>query len=131
MAKLIHVMIRILEEERSLNFYQDAFNLDIAYELDFDDFKLIYLRNEENDIELELTMNKTQQESYNLGNGYGHLAFCVDDLKTTHQHFVDQGYQPKDIVDFAKDGELIASFFFVNDPDGYEIEVMQKAGRYQ
>ena len=124
-------MIRVLEEERSVQFYKQAFGLDVYFELDFETFKLIYLRNADNDIELELTVNKGQTEAYDLGNGYGHIAFCVDDLKAEHQRFVEAGFEPKKIVDFSKDGELVASFFFVNDPDGYKIEVLQKTGHYQ
>ena len=131
MSKLIHIMIRVLEEERSLKFYKQAFGLEVCYELDFESFKLLYLRNADNDIELELTVNKGQTQAYDLGNGYGHIAFCVDDLKAEHQRFVEAGLEPKDIVDFSKDGQLVASFFFVSDPDGYKIEVLQKAGHYQ
>lgn len=58
MAKAIHAMIRVLDETRSVSFYQAAFGLDVAERLDFDDFTLVYLRNAEADFELELTVNK-------------------------------------------------------------------------
>lgn len=131
MAKAIHSMIRVLEEQRSIDFYQNAFQLSIADRLDFDSFTLIYLSNAENSFELELTVNKGTSEPYDLGNGYGHLALCVDDLDSEHTRFVELGYSPRDIVEFNKDGALLAKFFFVNDPDGYSIEVLQKHGRFQ
>lgn len=131
MAKLIHTMLRVLEEARSIQFYKDGFGLEIAKRLDFDNFTLVYLSNSENSIELELTVNKSQDAAYDLGNGYGHLAFAVDDLSATHLQFTNAGYNPRDIVDFNHDGELLARFFFVQDPDGYEIEVMQRHGRYR
>ncbi|WP_299406953.1 VOC family protein [uncultured Roseobacter sp.] len=130
MAKAIHTMIRVLEEERSVKFYEDAFGLSSAERLDFESFTLVYLSNAENSFELELTINKGRTEAYDLGDGYGHLAFCVDDLAAEHKRFEDAGYAPRKIVDFAPGGETLARFFFVQDPDGYEIEVMQKAGRY-
>jgi len=124
-------MLRVLDEARSIKFYKDGFDLEIAERLDFEKFTLVYLRNSESDVELELTVNKDQEAAYDLGNGYGHLAFVVDDLKATHLQFTNAGYNPRKIVDFNHDGQLLAQFFFVQDPDGYEIEVMQRLGRYQ
>lgn len=130
MAKIIHTMLRVLDEERSVNFYKSAFDLDIAKRLDFDSFTLVYLRNDENDFEVELTINKGQEEPYDLGNGYGHFAVVVDDLESEHKRFEAAGFEPRKIVEFERDGTLLAKFFFVKDPDGYEIEVMQRHGRY-
>ena len=124
-------MIRVLEEARSVDFYRKAFALDIADRLDFDAFTLVYLRNAENDFELELTINKGREKPYDLGDGYGHIAFCVDDLDTEHARFVDLGFAPRDIVEFKRDGALLARFFFVEDPDGYKIEMLQRHGRYR
>ncbi|PCI02647.1 MAG: lactoylglutathione lyase [Hyphomicrobiales bacterium] len=131
MAKIIHTMIRVLQEARSLSFYNEAFGLKVAERFDFETFTLIYLRNEESNFELELTVNKDQSGPYNLGNGYGHIAVCVDDLDAEHARFEAAELNPKKLTDFKRDGELIARFFFVVDPDGYEIEVLQKHGRYQ
>lgn len=130
MAKIIHTMLRVLDEERSVSFYKQAFDLDIAKRLDFDSFTLVYLRNDENDFEVELTINKDQEEAYDLGNGYGHFAVVVDDLESEHRRFEAAGFEPRKIVEFERDGALLAKFFFVTDPDGYEIEVMQRHGRY-
>ena len=131
MAKLVHSMIRVLDEGRSVAFYDQAFGLKVADRIDFDSFTLVYLGNGENDIELELTINKGTTEPYDLGNGYGHIAFVVEDLDSEHARFEAAGWEPRRLVDFERDGELLARFFFVKDPDGYEIEVMQRHGRYQ
>lgn len=131
MAKAIHMMIRVLDEARSIDFYDRAFGLKVADRLDFDNFTLVYLRNPENDFEIELTINKGQTEPYDLGNGYGHVAFAVDDLEAEHARFTETGFEPRKIVEFAPAGEVIAKFFFVADPDGYQIEVLQRGGRYQ
>ena len=131
MAKLVHSMIRVLNEDRSVAFYKEAFGLEVAERLDFDTFTLVYLANAENTIELELTVNKDQTKPYDLGNGYGHIAFVVDDVDAEHKRFEAEGFAPRKLVDFAHDGELLARFFFVQDPDGYQIEVMQRHGRYQ
>ncbi len=131
MAKAIHMMIRALDETRSVDFYEKGFGLKVADRLDFENFTLVYLRNPENDFEIELTINKGQTEPYDLGNGYGHVAFAVDDLEAEHARFQELGLEPRDIVEFAPAGDVIAKFFFVTDPDGYKIEVLQRGGRYQ
>lgn len=131
MAKAIHAMIRVLEEERSVAFYDTAFGFSVAERLDFDGFTLIYLSNAEAGFELEMTVNKDRNAPYDLGDGYGHLAVCVDDLDAEHARFEAAGLKPRKMVDFKREGMLLARFFFVKDPDGYEIEVMQKQGRYQ
>jgi lactoylglutathione lyase len=131
MAKAIHSMIRVLNESRSIDFYSQAFKLVIADRLDFETFTLIYLHNDEAEFELELTVNKSQTTPYDLGNGYGHMAFVVDDLDAEHSRFEALGYNPKKIVEFNREGSLLARFFFVEDPDGYKIEVLQKHGRFK
>ena len=128
--KAIHSMIRVLDEQRSVGFYKSAFDLEVAERLDFDTFTLIYLRNSKNDFELELTVNKDRTEPYDLGDGYGHIAFCIDELDAAHERFLQTGLKPRKIVEFKRDGALLARFFFVQDPDGYEIEVLQRHGRY-
>ena len=130
MAKMIHSMIRVLDEAKSLDFYNRAFGLEIAERLDFETFSLIYLANAESSFELELTVNKGRSEPYEIGNGYGHLAVSVDDVDAEHERLSALGYSPRKLVDFAPAGEVIARFFFIKDPDGYEIEVLQRAGRY-
>ena len=130
MAKAIHSMIRVLDEGRSLAFYEKAFGLKIADRLDFPEFTLVYLSNAESPFELELTINKGRTEPYELGTGYGHIAFVVEDLEAEHARFEKAGLSPRKIVAFERDGVLIARFFFVEDPDGYKIEVLQRHGRY-
>ena len=131
MAKLIHSMVRVLEEARSVAFYDAAFGLKVADRLEFDSFTLIYLANAEQTFELELTVNKGRTEPYALGDGYGHIAFTVDDVDALHAKLEAEGLAPRKLVDFAPGGEVIARFFFIADPDGYQIEVIQRGGRYK
>ena len=62
MAKALHTMVRVLDLDRSIAFYQTAFGLNVADRFDFEDFALVYLRNEEADFEVELTLNKGRTE---------------------------------------------------------------------
>ncbi len=130
-AKAIHTMIRVLDLDRSIEFYGRAFGLEVADHFDFDGFALVYLRNHENDFEIELTLNKGETKPYTHGSGYGHVAVCVDDVAAEHTRFVKEGFAPNDVKEFHRKGQLMARFFFVQDPDGYKVEVLERHGRYQ
>lgn len=130
MAKAIHSMIRVLDEARSVAFYEQAFGLKVADRLDFETFTLIYLSNAESTFELELTVNKGRTEPYALGDGYGHLAVSVADVAAEHARLTEAGLAPRKLVEFKNAGVHIATFFFIADPDGYQIEVLQRGGRF-
>lgn len=130
MAKLIHTMVRVLDEVRSVNFYEKAFGLKVADRFDFDDFKLVYLRNDEADVEVEFVINKARIEPYSHDDGYGHIAFAVDDLDSEHARFEELGFSPEPIKEL-QNGTLTARFFFVTDPDGYRIEMLQRQSRFR
>ncbi len=131
MAKTVHSMIRVRDEARSVAFYETAFGLTVADRYPFDGFTLVYLRNAEADFELELTINGERDAPYDLGDGYGHLAFVVDDLAAEHARFVEAGLSPNPLKAMERDGAAFARFFFVSDPDGYKIEVIQRGGRFR
>ena len=132
MFKPIHSMIRVLDEERSLDFYASAFSMSLRDRFDFDGFTLIYLQTPDSDFELELTVNKGRTEPYDIGDGYGHIAFVTKNLEDQHERMKDIGLKPRDIVEFDRDGSLLAKkFFFIQDPDGYQVEVLQEFGRYR
>lgn len=124
-------MIRVLDEDRAVGFYNKAFGLAVADRLDFETFTLVYMSNAESEFELELTINKGRTEAYNLGDGYGHLAVSVSDLDGEHARISGLGFTTGNIVEFNRDGGLLARFFFVTDPDGYRIEVLQRHGRFK
>jgi lactoylglutathione lyase len=130
MAKPVHSMIRVLDEAESLVFYERAFRLEIAERIAFPDFALIYLRHASSPFELELTVNFDRKEPYALGDGYGHLAIVVDDLDAEHARFEREKLSPGPLRDLKHDGTTLAHFFFVSDPDGYKIDVIQKGGRF-
>ena len=131
MTKPIHMMVRVRDEERSVDFYRRAFGLEIAQRVDFPEFTLIYMREPAGGFEVELTVNKDRTQPYSLGDGYGHLAFVVDDLEAERTRMTAQGLAPKDIKQMNHDGKPFGKFFFIEDPDGYKIEVLQKGGRFQ
>ena len=131
MAKLIHTMIRVQNLDASLRFYEQVFDLKPAHRLDFPDFSLVYLRNAQNDAEIELTWHKGRTEPYSHGDGYGHVAVVVPDVPKRHAELVQMGYEPLPVKEFKDGDQLLARFFFILDPDGYKIEVLEEHGHYR
>jgi lactoylglutathione lyase len=130
MAKPIHSMIRVRDEARSVAFYREAFGLEVTDRFAFDGFALVYLRSPDSPFELELTVNHGREDPYALGDGYGHLAFAVADLDGERARMAAAGVACGPIREMAHGGKPLARFFFVTDPDGYKIEVLEARGRY-
>lgn len=130
MVKLTHSMVRVTDATQTVAFYEAAFGLTLKDRYDFDSFTLIYMVSEGSDFELELTVNKDRRVPYELGDGYGHIAFVAEDLEAARNRTISAGAAPKEIVDFRPGGTRLARFFFVSDPDGYQIEVLEKGGRF-
>ena len=74
--KLLHTMIRVKNIDESLKFYTELLNMKLDHKKRLEDCWLYFLNDEEESTQLELTYNdETPKEGYNLGNGFGHLAF--------------------------------------------------------
>jgi lactoylglutathione lyase len=131
MAKPIHMMVRVLDEKKSVDFYRKAFGLEIADRFPFDDFTLVYLRGPESEFEVELTINHGRSEAYTHGTGYGHVGVVVPDTNAAHAALVAKGYEPAPVKEFKRGDELLARFFFIQDPDGYKIELLERHGHYR
>lgn len=118
--KPLHTCIRVGNLEKSIEFYEKL-GLKESRRKDFPgDFTLVYLKSDD-DYELELTYNYGV-ESYNIGNGYGHIALGVDDLKKAHEEHTRLGLNPEELS--GLNGSK-SSFYFLTDPDGYDIEIIQ------
>ena len=122
--KMIHTCIRVKDLEKSASFYKDVIGMEEVRRLDYPEYKftLVYLALPGDTYELELTYNYDQEEPYDLGNGYGHIAIGVNDLEDTYEEYSQSGYEVTDLKELS-DGA--ASYFFIKDPDGYKIEIVQ------
>lgn len=122
--KMLHTCVRVKDLEKSMEFYTNVLGFYEVRRSDYPEFKftLVYLAIEEDGYELELTYNYAQIEPYRLGDGYGHIAIGVDDLKATHQEYKASGNEVTDLKGLS-DGA--ANYFFIIDPDGYKIEIIQ------
>jgi lactoylglutathione lyase len=129
MTRYLHVMYRITDPERSRDFYE-ALGLEFRREfpivrdgeLEATNYFFGVPGQEE---ELELTFNHDGR-AYELGTGYGHIAIGVDDLDGTLEELSAQGIQPEREPYRVREGG--SRLCFVQDPDGYRIELIERAG---
>lgn len=123
--KAIHTCIRVYDLEKSIDFYENALGLKITRRKDFpeDKFSLVYLGDEESQHEIELTYNEGH-EPYELGNGYSHIAYEVEDLEKAHEEHKKLGYKVTNLSGLSDSN--VPGFYFITDPDGYDIEIVRK-----
>lgn len=122
---LLHIMIRVKDIQKSLDFYTKLFDMEIDSKRRLEDCWLYFLEDKKSGIQIELTYNdETPQDGYNIGNGFGHFAFYVESMdeftKKLHANGYEYLYEP---FDLNGKGSMIA---FIKDPDGYEIELIEK-----
>lgn len=120
---MAHTCYRVSNLEKSIEFYKNAFNFSVKRERDFPEhkFTLVYLTLPDDNYELELTYNY-DKNSYDLGDGYGHIAISVEDLEELHKKHKKLGYNVTDLKGLPGHP---ASYYFIIDPDGYKIEVIR------
>lgn len=123
--QIVHMCIRVMDLDKSLAFYKDALGFEITRRKDFpdDEFSLVYLSDADRRFELELTYNYNPEKPYVIGNGYSHLAVVVEDLEASHQRHKDMGYE---VTKLSGLPGTPPRFYFLDDPDGYSIEVIRK-----
>jgi len=126
MYQIVHMCIRVMDLEKSLAFYKDALGFVETRRKDFpeDKFTLVYLSDEDRNFELELTYNYNPEKPYEIGNGYSHLAVVTPDLEASHQKHKAMGYKVTKLSGLPGSSP---KFYFMDDPDGYSIEIIRKA----
>ena len=123
--KFLHTMIRVKDIEKSLKFYTELLDMKLDHKKRLEDCWLYFLNDKENTCQIELTYNdETPENGYEIGSGFGHFAFAVESLdemtKKIHDLDYEYLYEP---FDLNGKGSKIA---FIKDPDGYEIELIEK-----
>lgn len=124
--KFLHTMIRVKDLEKSVDFYTKELGFVESRRKEYPDkkFDLVFLTLPgSKDYELELTYNYDREEGYDLGTGYGHIAISHPDLKSIREDLMEKGFEVTEIRGLSKDS---SKYFFVTDPDGYRIEIIEK-----
>ena len=125
--RLLHTMLRVGNLERSTEFYTKVLGMRVLRQKDYPDgrFTLAFVGygDEDTDTVLELTHN-WDTASYDLGNAYGHIAIEVDDAYRACEEVKKRGGRVTREAGPMKHGTTVIAF--VEDPDGYKIEFIQK-----
>lgn len=124
--KYLHTMIRVGDLDRSINFYTDVIGLKHHRTTEYPDgkFTLAFLGyGGDTEPFLELTYNWDTSE-YEHGNGYGHMAFGVEDIYATREKIKDAGGKVTREPGPMKHGTTVIAF--VEDPDGYKVELIER-----
>ncbi len=125
MSELIHTCYRVLDLERSADFYG---------KLGFEEIRRMPIGAEATNLfmglpgdgpRLELTFNHGRTEPYEIGAGYGHIAITTDDLDATLERLAAVGIEPERPPYSVREGG--SRICFVRDPDDYRIELIERA----
>ena len=130
MASYLHTMYRITDPEKSRAFYEVlgfefSRDMDIVRNGEVEATNYFFSMGDSENV-LELTLNHDGR-TYDLGDGYGHIAISVDDLDGALSGLKGQGIEPeKEPYRVRKGGSRLC---FVQDPDGYRIELIDRSGK--
>jgi lactoylglutathione lyase len=127
--RLLHTMIRVRDMDKSIDFYTRLLGMKLLRRKDYPtgDFTLAFVGygDESDQTVIELTHNWGQEEPYDLGSGFGHLAVGVPDIYGTCEQLAAEGVPiPRPAGPMKHGGSVIA---FIEDPDGYKIELIERS----
>ncbi|CDF41417.1 Lactoylglutathione lyase [Chondrus crispus] len=119
--RYLHTMIRVRDLDAALHFFVELLGLKEIRRRDHEKgrFTLVFLATDENAPQVELTHNWDQEEPYDGGRNFGHLAYEVDDIYATCEKLQAAGVT---INRPPRDGRMA----FVRSPDDISIELLQK-----
>ena len=125
MSELIHTCYRVLDLGRSVDFYERLGFEELARKPIRDEATNVFMGMPGDGPRLELTYNHGREEPYEIGTGYGHIALSVDDLDGTLERLESYGIEPEKPPYRVREGG--SRLCFVRDPDGYRIELIERA----
>ena len=127
--RLLHTMLRVGNLEQSIEFYTRVLGMKLLRQKDYPDgkFTLAFVGygDESDHTVIELTHN-WETQSYDLGAGYGHIAIEVDDVHAAVEELQSRGGKVIRPAGPMNAGTTIIAF--VEDPDGYQVELIGKKG---
>lgn len=125
--RLLHTMLRVLDLEKSLDFYTRLLGMKLLRRSDYEGgrFTLAFVGygDESDTAVLELTHNWDQKEPYEIGTAYGHIALGVPDIYATCETLTAEGVKIPRPPGPMKHGSTVIAF--IDDPDGYKVELIE------
>jgi len=125
MSQLIHTCYRILEIDRSVDFYERLGFVELSRMPIGDEATNVFMGLPGDGARLELTYNHGRSEPYEIGSGYGHIALAVDGLDATLERLAEQGIEPEKPPYRVREGG--SRLCFVRDPDEYRVELIERS----
>ena len=122
--KLAHTMLRTGSPEEMIEFYENAFKLELKRKSEHDSFTLFFLGHPDQTAEIELTYNHGEYDRYEKGEGFGHIAIHTPEdmtLQEAYDRAVEAGGE-----DYRPPEECPGDYAFVKDPEGYEVEILAR-----
>lgn len=125
--RILHTMLRVGDLQRSINFYTNVLGMKLLRTTDRPEQKytlaFVGYGNNPEHAELELTYNYGS-DSYEMGTAFGHIAIAVEDVYKTCDQVRAQGGNVTRDAGPVKGGTTVIAF--VQDPDGYKIELIER-----
>ena len=128
MTSFLHTMVRVISPEKSRAFYEAlgfrfSREMDIVRDGELEATNYFFSIGDQENV-LELTYN-FGVNAYEIGTGYGHIALTIDDMESTLEALADKGIEPERPPYRIREGG--SQLCFVRDPDGYRIELIERA----
>lgn len=126
--RLLHIMIRVLDLEKSIDFYTRHLGMSVLRRTDYPNgkFTLVFVGygSEKTNTVVELTHNWNETEPYEIGSGFGHLALAVPNIYEACDLMRIEGVTISREPGPMKYGKSIIAF--IEDPDGYKVELIER-----
>ena len=128
-GRMLHTMVRVFNLEKSVDFYTRLLGMKLLRKRDVPEGKyslaFVGYGDETTSTVIELTYNWDQKEPYAIGTGFGHLAIGVPDVYAACEKLGKEGVKITRAPGPVKFGTTVIAF--IEDPDGYKIELIQRA----
>jgi lactoylglutathione lyase len=120
---LVHTCVRVRDVDASIRFYR-ALGFEERGRLNFESAYNVYMGLPGDGDRLELTVNVGREETYDLGDGYNHVAVTVEDIEAVLADLAELGVEPEKPPYHPGGREELPLIAFVADPDGYRVEII-------
>jgi catechol 2,3-dioxygenase-like lactoylglutathione lyase family enzyme len=128
--RFAHAMIQVRDLEKAVRFYAEVLGFAVAARHDYEGASLVYLRCPRSGCEVELLSEKPWRFTERPETGRNHIAFASSELEAERSRIAALGVPCGDITPYEANGRLQTRFFYIYDPEGNEIEILESVGRY-